>query len=225
MAEFTCTKCGQEMDISFKSSSGNWCKQCKNESQKERRAKLREKQKDVIQGEPVNIPTTEQIETGPQLIPEPKKTTTKKEVIPKADIKAIKSYTTIGLQTAFGIIASRAGDHWNISKDEAGAVADPLINILNKYDFFKTVTKNSDAVGLVMAVGMIIIPRTLNEIEIQRIKKKAKKEVKEIHGSNKPQQEEIKNIGIIRENKGSSPSNNPPISETNDRQSFGAAIL
>jgi hypothetical protein len=72
---------------------------------------------------------------------------------------------------------------------------------------------------------MVIMPRAMSEFEIQRAKRQVKKEAKEVHGTNKPKQEKIENSGNVRKIENTSNSNVADIPKTNDRESFGSAIL
>jgi hypothetical protein len=205
----------------FHSKKGNWCKACYNEYRRDKRAKLKIKQGEVEQGEPLEIPPI--MEGEPQK-EQPKKESKKAET--KVNLKEVKNTATAVLQTVFGVVASRAGEHWNISKDEADNITTPLVNILNKYDMFKKVTKNMDSINLVMAIGAFAIPRAMVQMEIiKQQKEEKKKKGEQLHGTNKPEQEEIKNKAVIREINKTDKPKVTDIPKAYDRETFQPAIL
>lgn len=60
------------------------------------------------------------------------------------------------VQIGFGIIASRRGAHWNLSKEETQALSGALADVLNKY---MPSTSLGCEVTLLMTAGMIALPR------------------------------------------------------------------
>lgn len=176
---FKCKICQQELDIEKKiKSREKICKPCHNNRQKEYRIKKKHEIEEIKQGikqePPLEIPQIENESPKKEVKKEVKKEIKDK---PSAkDIKEIKSMASAVLQAGFGILGTRAGEHWNISEDEAKSISSPLVNILNKYDLFQKVSKNSDALSLVVAVGTVIIPRSMIQYELIKQKRKEKKE-------------------------------------------------
>jgi hypothetical protein len=160
MEKFTCIKCGELKDIEFLSAKvKNKCKECVNAEQREHRRK-----KKIEQDKPIEVPLPENKENK-----KPKKPPVKKLTKNKTD--EIKQMTTGILMSGFALISIRAGEHWNLSEDEANSISSPLINILNKYGAFRKVTNNMDIILLAGAIWGTIIPRALISYDMMKLKK------------------------------------------------------
>ncbi len=72
------------------------------------------------------------------------------------------------IQSGFAIVASRAGNVWNIEETEAQSIAAPLCRILAKYEQSKVVAENMDAIALIAALGTVVIPRMIIHADISR---------------------------------------------------------
>jgi DNA-directed RNA polymerase subunit M/transcription elongation factor TFIIS len=167
---FVCNTCGETLPIDLKvKGNDNKCKPCRREYDRKRRQKIKEEREaaGILQKEPIPIGDVGNINEGEKK-EEPKET--EKKATAK-EIKEIKGMTSGLLVAVFGIASTRAGSHWAITESEADSIASPLINILNKYDLFKKVTKNVDALALIAASASIIIPRTLVTMEQRKEKK------------------------------------------------------
>jgi DNA-directed RNA polymerase subunit RPC12/RpoP len=158
---FTCQDCGEELDIKFQSKKAKIrCQECQNKKVREYRAS-----KKIDQGKPKLVDVPE--------IPgsDNKTNKTVKKVAPKVKpIKEIKDVTSGVLQTLFGLVALRAGEHWEISEDEANKITDPMINILNKYGLFKKIQANMDVLMLLGAIGTVVTPRAIVSFQISKLK-------------------------------------------------------
>lgn len=67
------------------------------------------------------------------------------------------------LQGLFAIVATRAGAHWVITEDEAETIATPAANIIARYIDIDKMAKYSDPAALMIALGVVIVPRvTIN---------------------------------------------------------------
>jgi len=116
--------------------------------------------------------------------PEPKQTkkerksgSSKKDAtIPVAQVSAI-------ITTGFAILATRAGAEWNITEDEAKSIAEPATRILDKLDIIQKLGPYADAIALITAVGMVVVPRVMVTIQ------KSKRKVKQVAESEKGQNE------------------------------------
>jgi hypothetical protein len=102
------------------------------------------------------------------------------------DIKPILS----GL---FGIVAMKAGEHWNITDAEAEKVAKPLCNIAEKLNISDKISNASDGTALIIAMITITAPRLL--INSATAKQKKKEKVLMEQGGNK------KGEGVIQNDK------------------------
>jgi hypothetical protein len=159
MEKFTCVTCHRELDKEYLSSKvKNKCKECINSEQREYR-----KRKKIEQDKPIEVP----------LPNEEKKEKSKKTVkkLTKNKTEEIKQMTSGILMSGFALLSTRAGEHWNLSEDEANSISSPLINILNKYGAFRKVTNNMDFILLAGAIGGTIIPRALISYELLKQKK------------------------------------------------------
>ena len=61
----------------------------------------------------------------------------------------------------FSLIALKGGEQWALTIDEATQISKPLNNILKKLDLLDKVSNVSDGVMLVMALGIILLPRIM----------------------------------------------------------------
>jgi hypothetical protein len=168
---FVCNTCGETLPIDIKvGGKDNKCKPCRREYDKKRRKELKEKklQAGILQKEPIPIQNMGE-NAKEEIKEEPKKED--KNATAK-EIKQIKEMTSGLLVAVFGLVSTRAGSHWAITEDEAKTVSNPLINILNKYDLFKKISKNVDSLALLAATATIIVPRSLMTIEQRKENKK-----------------------------------------------------
>jgi DNA-directed RNA polymerase subunit RPC12/RpoP len=201
---FTCQDCGEELDIKYQSKRAKIrCQECQNKKIREYRAS-----KKIDQGKPkiVDIPD----------IPDSDNKTTKKvkKIAPKSkSTKEIKEVTSGVIQTIFGLVATRAGEHWEISEDEANNITDPMINLLDKYGLFKKIQSNMDMLMLLGAIGTVITPRAITSYQISKLKGGAKnaelrgekkeatnssrRDSKPEHGQNSQVDENINNKDVI----------------------------
>jgi len=77
------------------------------------------------------------------------------------------------IQGLFIVVAGRVGEHWVLTDEEATAIAEPAANIIGKYLDTDKLAKYSDPAALAFALGAVMLPRVM--IQIQN---KPKKEVK-----------------------------------------------
>lgn len=170
MDKFTCISCNNEFNIEEKATgTSNRCKPC----QREYRRNLYKRKKENLQGEPIPLIKEKKPENEKE---KPKQTK-------KSSNKEIAGLISTGLQMGFGLIATRAGEHWIISNEEAESISKPLTNILSKYDLTNKLNDNMDSIALIVACGTTFIPRILLQIEIN--KQKNKKEEKKDEGQDK----------------------------------------
>jgi hypothetical protein len=89
-----------------------------------------------------------------------KKSKIKKDEV-KNDNENLTQTVNMMLMGIFGLVAGRAGEHWNITLEEASGVSLPLSRILERLGFLETANQYGDYVALITAVGIIVIPRVL----------------------------------------------------------------
>lgn len=101
--------------------------------------------------------------------PKPKKTKKSKQ----GETETVGQMSAL-LQSLSLIIASREGfEHWAISEQEATSLVNPLYNMLTKNEMFSKISEHSDALALVTASTMILLPRAM--VSLDRLKEKRKK--------------------------------------------------
>lgn len=119
-----------------------------------------------------------------------------KRTYKKREPKAPTGNKKIGIATAeisalivgvFSLVGMKAGEHWNLTVEEADTVSKPLSNILDKMNLSEQVANVSDGAMLVLALAMITIPRVMitasgmkNKQNIKVEKIKSELEVKPI---------------------------------------------
>jgi len=102
-------------------------------------------------------------------IPPPKETkgktkdkkTTKKETIPSDQVASV-------ISAGFGIIATRAGGHWLVTQEEANSIAEPAARILDKLDIVQKLGPYADAISLLIATGMVVVPRIIISMSVKK---------------------------------------------------------
>lgn len=77
---------------------------------------------------------------------------------------SLESLLTIG----FGFLSKSFGEHWNITSGEATAISDPLTRILKRLGLEKLDDKYIDYISLCTALGMVVVPRVLVEVNKPR---------------------------------------------------------
>lgn len=65
------------------------------------------------------------------------------------------------LQGLFSLVATRTGAYWAITAEEAETIATPAANIIARYIDTEKMAKYSDLAALVMALGVVLVPRVM----------------------------------------------------------------
>lgn len=91
-------------------------------------------------------------------VPKPKQKRGKKAKAPEA-LGAEQLSALIG--SLSDIVASRAGEHWKLSKNECMTIAEPAAKLVNNSEQLKQLAEHSDALALVMACVIVFAPRVL----------------------------------------------------------------
>lgn len=93
--------------------------------------------------------------------PKTKKKTTKKKALSAKDKNSqIKDIQAL-IEGVFSVVSIKAGEHWRLSPEESKQIAEPVSNILERYDLLKKVSEISDPVALVVATTTIVAPRLI----------------------------------------------------------------
>ncbi len=98
-----------------------------------------------------------------------------KKKTPKADVNELAGYIAQLIIAMFSMIATKAGDYWQVGYEESMKVALPAARILDRLDLSGKVSAYSDYAALIVALFGIIAPRIfmLNQLK----KTPAKEEV------------------------------------------------
>ena len=92
--------------------------------------------------------------------PRKKKTTIDSEAVEKL------------LLTVSGVVATRKGmEHWQLSKQECKTIAEPLVEVMDKYDVSKTFADNAPEIALAVACISVAVPRVMISTQKRKVKK------------------------------------------------------
>lgn len=174
----TCVQCGETKPIDMFEINRRKCKECLRKQRKEiaERKKLdKEKEKPEPYSIESEIPKEINIKT------KTKKESKQDDKIKKVQDETFKENIKMFLSIGFNVVANRAGNHWNISDQEAEQIAQPLNNIVSKLSHVEQIAQNMDYVNLTSALIGAIAPRAIQTIQM---KKEAEK-----HGVIKPRRE------------------------------------
>ena len=76
------------------------------------------------------------------------------------------------LLTVSGVVATRKGmEHWQLSKQECKTIAEPLVEVLDKYDVSKTFADNAPEIALAVACISVAVPRVMISAQKRKVKK------------------------------------------------------
>lgn len=125
---------------------------------------LVEEKKEIPEIIEIPVDNPAEIKTEKKIKAAPKKYTKKSQDLGNEEITAL-------LVGVFGLVALKAGEHWVIDETEAKQISQPLVNILKKINIMEEVSNVSDGMMLVLAVGILTIPRIMISIDIAKTKK------------------------------------------------------
>ena len=124
---------------------------------------------DVNQNDPIEI---EVDKSGEMKQKTPKKKTKKKAKKEPATAEQL----SVLLVTMSAIAAARPGwEHWAITPEEAKSIAVPLCEMIEKSEAFSKVAEHSEALALMAAVAVVVLPRVMMTVTIQKAKNEQKK--------------------------------------------------
>lgn len=92
-------------------------------------------------------------------------TNTKKTITKTTDEEQTAQMISTLLSVSFSITAKRAGNHWLLSKEESEALAEPMAKIMARHNLTEKTGAYADYIALVLAVGMIIVPRLMTTMD------------------------------------------------------------
>lgn len=68
------------------------------------------------------------------------------------------------------------GDHWAITEEEAESLANPIASIVERLKIFEHLTEeNADYAALILAAGMIVTPRIMQQAQVNKARKEVNK--------------------------------------------------
>ena len=133
------------------------------EKKQEYEIKQAEREKAGIkQGAPLPVGKTEKL---PEEKPKRKRATRKKKTT--VDSETVEKL----LLTVSGVVASRKGmEHWQLSKAECKNIAEPLVEVLDKYDLAKGLVDNAPEISLAVACVSVTVPRLMISNQKRKVK-------------------------------------------------------
>ena len=76
------------------------------------------------------------------------------------------------LLTVSSIVAARKGmEHWQLSKQECKTIAEPLVEVMDKYDVSKTFADNAPEIALAVACISVAAPRVMISAQKRKVRK------------------------------------------------------
>ena len=76
------------------------------------------------------------------------------------------------LLTVSSVVANRKGlEHWQLSKQECKTIAEPLVEVMDKYDVSKTFADNAPEIALAVACVSVVVPRMMISAQKRKVKK------------------------------------------------------
>lgn len=157
----------------------------------------------------------------PDAVPVPvpiEKATRKKSVKNVSKALALKELTdNVTAVLLMGCaVASKFNKVWEISKQEAEAIAEPLCKILEKKGSFEKMAEASDSVALVVAVGMVFVPRAVTVYTDNQQKKARSKTGLEVVRTDGPKPKQQRKEAATNSGNGATPKTNEAASNGGD---------
>ena len=98
--------------------------------------------------------------------PKRKRTTRKKKTT--VDSEAVEKL----LLTVSSIVATRKGmEHWQLTKQECKTIAEPLVEVMDKYDVSKSFADNAPEIALAVACISVATPRVMISAQKRKVRK------------------------------------------------------
>lgn len=107
----------------------------------------------------------------------PKRKTTRKKKQPKyaaSNDPIVKDMITGLVETVFGLVAFRAGQHWALTREEAEKITEPTIRIMDRFNVLDKVAASSDFIALGLAATAVFTPRIVYSVQLSQHNKKMK---------------------------------------------------
>lgn len=98
--------------------------------------------------------------------PKRKRATRKKKTT--VDSEAVEKL----LLTVSSVVATRKGwEHWQLSKQECKTIAEPLVEVMDKYDVSKSFADNAPEIALAVACISVATPRVMISAQKRKVRK------------------------------------------------------
>lgn len=133
---------------------------------------------------PVRVPGSDDVE-----VPAPEKPKRKKGGRKKKSAGSVDTTQVAALIQSFSkIAATRLGDHWVFSDEEALSIAEPLSRIMERHGVTEKLGEYADYIALLSAVTITVVPRMMVTREMAKREKPGVKGVI-VHGDQKTRNE------------------------------------
>ena len=117
----------------------------------------------IKQDEPLKV-----VEGTPIVEEKPKRKRTPRKKKTTVDSESVEKL----LLTVSGVVATRKGmEHWQLSKQECKTIAEPLVEVMDKYDISKTFADNAPEIALAVACFSVAVPRVMISAQKRKVKK------------------------------------------------------
>lgn len=167
--------------------------------------KIEKKESKTSQNEPVKLEITPDgnLQEKTPTVKKTRKRRTKKTSLNSEPIEKT-------LMAVSGMIASRPNcECWAMTAKEAKSIAEPLTQVLDKYDIGKNIAENSAEIALITGITLYTIPRIAVTAKLKKgsrndvIKDNGKRE-KSVNASKSLDKDRKSEISVQRSNKGTS---------------------
>ena len=108
------------------------------------------------------------VERTPIAEEKPKRKRTPRKKKTTVDSEAVEKL----LLTVSSIVATRKGcEHWQLTKQECKTIAEPLVEVMDKYDISKTFADNAPEIALAVACISVATPRVMISAQKRKVRK------------------------------------------------------
>ena len=136
--------------------------------------KKQEYDKKQVEREKAGIKQEAPLKVGDTAVPteeKPKRKRTVRTVRKKKTTVDSESVEKL-LLTVSSIVATRKGcEHWQLTKQECKTIAEPLVEVMDKYDISKTFADNAPEIALAVACISVATPRVMISAQKRKVRK------------------------------------------------------
>ena len=133
--------------------------------------KKEEYDKKQVEREKAGIKQEAPLKVGDTAVPteeKPKRKRTPRKKKTTVDSESVEKL----LFTVSGVVATRKGwEHWQLSKQECKTIAEPLVEVMDKYDVSKSFADNAPEIALAVACVSVAVPRLMISAQKRKVKK------------------------------------------------------